>query len=129
MMFFTQNTIILSVIAIFSLAQLITCADPEPASVPADPTKPASVSNGGSNIPEPAKIAQPSPINIVTKPTSTQQSLTTPNKENLLCKIIFAPLTFFKETVKSIWKSLLMARDNIISIYRPPVRTVNNVVG
>ncbi|CAH1724096.1 uncharacterized protein LOC114131323 [Aphis gossypii] len=129
MMFSTQNTIILSVVAIFYLAQLITCADPEPASVPEDPTKSGTVSNGGSNTSEPAKIAQPSPINIATTPTSTQQSSATPNKESVLCKIICTPLILFKEAVKSIWKGLLMAKDNIISIYRAPVRTVNNVAG
>ncbi|XP_060835050.1 uncharacterized protein LOC132918015 [Rhopalosiphum padi] len=131
MMFYKQNTIILSFIVIFSLVQLINSADPD-AAVPADSTKPDSVSNDGANkSAEPAKIGQPTPVNIATTSTSTQQPSATQNQKNTFCKMICMPFhackTFFGETFKIIWTSILKAKDKIISIYKPSTTTVNNV--
>uniref|UniRef100_A0A2S2PKG3 Uncharacterized protein n=1 Tax=Schizaphis graminum TaxID=13262 RepID=A0A2S2PKG3_SCHGA len=132
MMFYKQNTIILSFIVIFSLVKLINSADPDVA-VPADSTKPdSSVSNDGANKPaEPAKIEQPTPVNIATTPISTQQSSATQNQKSTFCKMICMPLqackTFFGDTFKIIWTSILKAKDKIISIYKPSTTTVNNV--
>ncbi|XP_026806732.1 uncharacterized protein LOC113549567 [Rhopalosiphum maidis] len=136
MMFYKQKTIILSFVIIFSLVQLINSADPEVAvptdSTKTDSTKTDSVGNDGANKPaDPAKIEQPTPVNIATTPTATQQSSTTQNQNSIFCKMICMPLhackTFFGDTFKIIWKNILKAKDKIISVYKPSTITVNNV--
>ncbi|XP_025205457.1 uncharacterized protein LOC112601850 [Melanaphis sacchari] len=127
MIFSKQNTIIFSFIVIFSLVQFRNCEDPD-SKVLVD-----SVSNGGSNKQEPANTAQPTQINIETTSNSIQQPSATPNKKNLFCKFIRTPFNackmVFEDTIKSIRNNLLKVKNNIISMYRPPVTTVNNVVG
>ncbi|XP_022167180.1 uncharacterized protein LOC111031508 isoform X2 [Myzus persicae] len=131
MMFSKQSTIILSVFVIFSSVRLINCADPDPADVTAKPSGSDAASNVDANNPKPDQA-----VNIVPKPTTTQQSSTTPMNgfsRNTFCHMISMPFnacrTFFGDAIRSFWKSFLKVKDNIISIYRRPVTTVNNVGG
>lgn len=73
-------------------------------------------------------------VNIVVKPTTTQQSSTAPKKgdnhnffRNMICMPYNACRTFLGDKIKSFWQSFLKFRENLISIYRPPVTAVNNV--
>ncbi|XP_029343334.1 uncharacterized protein LOC100570990 [Acyrthosiphon pisum] len=138
MMFSKHKAIISSLFVTISLVKLINCADPDPAA-PTDladaavkPNESDAASNSGTNNPKPAP---PTPaVNIVTKPTTTQQSSTTSKKgfsHNFFCNMICTPFnacrTFLGDTIRSFWQSLLKVRESIISIYRPPVTPIKNV--
>ncbi|XP_060877962.1 uncharacterized protein LOC132950489 [Metopolophium dirhodum] len=132
------KAIISSLFITIFLVQLINCAEPDSAAptdldAAAKPNESDATSNAGANNPKPA---QPTPaVNIVTKPTTTQQSSTTSKKGvsyNFFCNMICTPFnacrTFLGDAIRSFWKSFLKVRENIISIqYRPPAIAVNNV--
>ncbi|KAL4097744.1 hypothetical protein QTP88_022466 [Uroleucon formosanum] len=135
MMFSKHKAIIISSLFVtISLVQLINCADPDPAT-PTDGAAKIKESDAASNIsannPKPAQTTPA--VNIVAKPTTTQQSSTAPKKSdnhnffrNMICMPYNACRTFLGDKIKSFWQSFLKFRENLISIYRPPVTTVNN---
>ncbi|CAI6347486.1 unnamed protein product [Macrosiphum euphorbiae] len=139
MLFSKHKAIISSLFVTSFLVQLINCADPDPAAptdlsasadAPAKPNESDVTSNAGN-----PKPAQPTPaVNIVTKPTTAQQSTTTSKNGishnffcNMICKPYNACRTFLGDAIRSFWESFLKVRENIISKYKSPVTAVNNV--